>query len=246
MAFLFKRTILPGESKPLVVDLPSYRIPSLRSALIYTWDRAKVFVQQAGTIILLISIILWALATYPKSEAPSELVTMQQQAEQLAAQGHTEQAKSLSAEAERLSAQYALSQSAAGRLGKLIEPVVKPLGFDWQIGIGIISSFAAREVIVSTLSIVYGIGAETAEENPDGLYDTLKKAKRQDGSPVFNMATCISLLVFYVLAMQCLPTQAITKRETNGWKWPLFQIAYMSILAYVAAFVAYQVARLFT
>ena len=124
-------------------------------------------------------------------------------------------------------------------MGKLIEPVVAPLGFDWQIGIGIISSFAAREVIVSTLSIVYGLGEEGADEEV-GLYDTLREAKRIDGSPVFTSATCISLLVFYVLAMQCLPTQAITRRETNGWKWAIFQLVYMSVLAYSAAFVAYQ------
>lgn len=240
VAFVFKRTILPGESKPLVVDLPSYRLPSLKAALIYTYDRAKVFVQQAGTVILVISVVLWALATYPKSDSPESVVTMYTEAEQLADAGQKMEAAELAAEASRLDSQSALEKSAAGRLGKLIEPVVAPLGFDWQIGIGIISSFAAREVIVSTLSIVYGLGEEGADEEV-GLYDTLREAKRIDGSPVFTSATCISLLVFYVLAMQCLPTQAITRRETNGWKWAIFQLVYMSVLAYSAAFVAYQV-----
>ena len=245
VAMLLKRTLLPGESKPLVLDLPGYRLPSLRSAMMYTYDRAKVFVQQAGTVILVVSIILWALATYPKSEPPAQVVSMQQQAEQLADEGNAAEAKALWQAAGRLESQHALAHSAAGRLGKLIEPIVKPLGFDWQIGIGVITSFAAREVIVSTFSIVYGLGEDAGDENPAGLYDTLKDARRQDGSPVFAMPTCISLLVFYVLAMQCLPTQAVTRRETNGWKWPIFQLGYMSILAYGAAFIAYQLARLF-
>ena len=128
----------------------------------------------------------------------------------------------------------------AGQLGKLIEPIVRPLGFDWQIGIGIISSFAAREVIVSTLSVVYGMGDEGAEE-PEDLYANLRKAKGPDGQLKFNTATCLSLLVFYVLAMQCLPTQAVTKRETKSWKWAAFQLGYMSVLAYTAALVTYQV-----
>ena len=103
------------------------------------------------------------------------------------------------------------------------------------------SSFAAREVIVSTLSVVYGVGAQTAEDNPDTFYDTLRGAKRLDGTPVFTTATCVSLLVFYVLAMQCLPTQAVTRRETNSWRWPIFQLVYMTLLAYTASLVAYQV-----
>lgn len=115
-----------------------------------------------------------------------------------------------------------------------------PLGFDWQIGIGVVSSFAAREVIVSTLSVVYGLGDDAADENSTGLYDTLRRATRQDGSPVFTTATCVSLLVFYVLAMQCLPTQAVTKRETGTWKWAILQLVYMTVLAYGAAFIAYQ------
>ena len=118
------------------------------------------------------------------------------------------------------------------------------MGFDWQIGVGVVSSFAAREVIVSTLAVVYGVGAETADESPDTFYDTLRGAKRSDGTPVFTTATCISLLVFYVLAMQCLPTQVVTRRETNSWRWPAFQLAYMTVLAYTASLVTYQIASL--
>ena len=125
-------------------------------------------------------------------------------------------------------------------MGHLIEPAIAPLGFDWQIGVGILSSFAAREVIVSTLAVVYGVGEADVDENPDSLYDTLRSATRSDGSPVFTFATSFSLLVFYVLAMQCLPTQAITRRETGGWRWPAFQLGYMTVLAYVSALGVYQ------
>ncbi|MDA0321351.1 MAG: ferrous iron transport protein B [Verrucomicrobia bacterium] len=239
-AFVLRKTILPGESKPLVMELPGYKIPSLRTVLLTTFDRAKIFVQQAGTIILVISIILWALATYPKSDPPARSLDLEQQAVAMAAQGDTEGAEALTREAKHETSRYALEHSFAGSLGKLIEPVVAPLGFDWQIGIGVISSFAAREVIVSTLSIVYGLGDDVADDNPEGLYGKLMRATRSDGTPVFTTATAVSLLIFYVLAMQCLPTQVVTMRETGSWKWAAIQFGYMTVLAYVAAFVAYQ------
>jgi ferrous iron transport protein B len=131
----------------------------------------------------------------------------------------------------------------AGRIGRFVEPVIRPLGFDWQIGIGIISSFAAREVIVSTLAVVYGVGEDVAKENPQSLYDSLRHAERSDGSKVFTTATCASLLIYYVLAAQCLSTQAVTRRETNSWKWPALQLGYMSVMAYVASLVVFQVLR---
>lgn len=243
VAFLLKRTVLKGESRPLVLELPSYKMPSLRTATLVMLDRARVFVRRAGTIILFISVALWALATYPKSEPPPEAAALQQRAAQLRSGGATKDADEVLARAERLTANAALAHSTAGRLGRLIEPVLRPLGFDWQIGIGIISSFAAREVIVSTLAVVYGVGEDAAEENPDSLYDSLRRAQRPDGTPVFTTATCVSLLLFYVLAMQCLPTQAITRRETNSWKWPAFQLAYMTGLAYLTALVAFQIMR---
>lgn len=238
-ALLVKRTILPGGSKPLVLELPQYRLPSLRTALLNTLDRALIFVKQAGTIILAISLILWALSTYPKSEPPAQAVALTAQAAQLQAAGDTGKADELTAAAGRITSQYSLQNSIAGRLGRAIEPAIRPLGYDWQIGIGILTSFAAREVIVSTLAIVYGVGEDAAEDTAT-LTDTLRSARRVDGSPVFNVPTCVSLLVFYVLAAQCLATQAVVRRETGGWKWPLIQIAWMTMLAYVAALIAYQ------
>ena len=242
-ALLFKNTILPGGSKPLMIELPPYRLPGLRTALLHTFDRAKIFVKQAGTVILVISLVMWALSHYPKSAPPAPAVAMQTQAAQLEQSGEQTRANELRADANRLTAQYSLQNSFAGKIGHAIEPVIRPLGYDWQIGIGIFSSFAAREVIVSTLAIVYGVGEDAADSNRTSLYDTLRRAKRTDGSPVFTTATCLSLLVFYILAAQCLSTQAVVRRETNSWKWPLFQIAYMSGLAYVAALVVYQTMR---
>jgi len=239
-AVVFNRTILPGGSRPLLIELPPYRLPGLRAALLHTFDRAKIFVKQAGTIILMVSLVLWALSHYPKSAPPAAAVTMTTQATQLAKSGNAQKAAELRADADHLTAQSALQNSAAGKMGRFLEPALKPLGYDWQIGIGIISSFAAREVIVSTLAIVYGVGQDAAEHHSASLYDSLRHASRSDGTPMFTVATCASLLVFYILAAQCLSTTAVVRRETNGWKWPLFQIAYMTGLAYVCAFVVYQ------
>jgi ferrous iron transport protein B len=239
-ALVFRHTILPGESKPLMIELPPYRLPGLRTALLHTFDRAKIFVKQAGTIILVVSLALWALSHYPKSAPPPAAVALTAQAAQWEESGDARKATAFRADSDRLTAQFSLRNSAAGRMGRLLEPALRPLGFDWQIGIGIISSFAAREVIVSTLAIVYGVGQDAAEHHSSSLYDSLRHATRSDGTPMFTTATCASLLVYYILAAQCLSTTAVVRRETNSWKWPLFQIAYMTGLAYVAAFIVYQ------
>lgn len=241
MAWLFKRTILPGQSKPLLLELPPYRMPSLRTALLQMLDRASVFVKTAGTTILIISIALWFLASFPRAPVSAEVTAMETEAATLSAQDRPGEAGEKLSAAHDLQARQQLEHSLAGRVGRFIEPALKPLGFDWQIGIGIVSSFAAREVIVSTLAVVYGVGADHAEENADSLYDTLRAARRSNGMPVFNVANCFSLLVFYVLAAQCLPTQAVVRRETKTWKWPAFQLFYMTALAYVAALAVYQV-----
>ncbi|HTS17911.1 MAG TPA: ferrous iron transport protein B [Verrucomicrobiae bacterium] len=235
-AWILKHTILKGETHPLVLELPSYKLPSLRTAFLTMMDRAWVFMYKAGTVILLISIGLWVLATYPKSAPPAEAIAMQE----LASTRTGDAARDLQDQAERLINHSALENSAAGRIGHWIEPAIRPLGFDWQIGIGIISSFAAREAVVSTLAVVYGVGEDAAEKNPESLYDSLRHAQRSDGSKVFTSATCVSLLVFYVLAMQCLATQVVTRRETNSLRWPIFQLIYMTVLAYTASLLVFQ------
>ncbi|MCA9110631.1 MAG: ferrous iron transporter B, partial [Planctomycetaceae bacterium] len=235
-AFGLKKSILRGETVPLVIELPPYRRPSLRNALLTVYDRSLVFIQNAGSVILMISVILWVLATYPKlseDNLPSE--TAELVATLRASTGAD--AEALHQHADQLVAQAELEHSFAGRLGRFVEPVFRPLGFDWRINVGVISSFAAREVVVSTLSIMYGMGDETEEGT---LVETLRRQKRPNGSPVFTTATCLSLLTFYVLAMQCLPTQVVTKRETGSWKWAFLQLGYMTILAYTAALIVYQ------
>ncbi|WFB34885.1 ferrous iron transport protein B [Kiritimatiellota bacterium B12222] len=217
-AWALKKTILPGESESLLLEMPLYKVPNLRNSLFHTYEKAVIFLKQAGTVILLISIALWVLSTYPKADLPADI-------------------------SPAVAEQLQLENSFSGRIGKAMEPVIRPLGYDWQIGIGILSSFAAREAIISGLSIVYGIG-ESGAEDSQLLIDNLRNATRDDGTPVFTVATCLSLLVFYVLAMQCLPTQAVTKAETGSWKWAGFQLLYMSVLAYVAALVVYQGLRL--
>ncbi len=241
-AFCLKKTILRGESVPLVLELPPYRLPSLRNALMTTLDRASIFVRKAGGVILLISVVLWAMANYPKipTDALSSGAT-----KQLASLGHDAAAtdgagaEAIFEEGDLLLAQEQLAYSFAGRLGHFVEPIFSPLGFDWKINVGVLSSFAAREVIVSTMAILYGV-EENAAEDASTFVETMRSQTRPDGTPVFTTATSLSLLVFFVLAMQCLPTQVVTKRETGSWKWAVFQLVYMTGLAYLASLAVYQ------
>jgi ferrous iron transport protein B len=234
MAWVFKKSLLKGPTRPLVIELPNYRRPSLRNALLLTYDRAAAFVKTAGSTILVISLVLWALATYPKTPVDQMPADVQARLAELEADGDE-------AAASHLIEQTELAHSFAGRLGRAIEPAFAPLGLDWKMSVGVVTSFAAREVIVSTLGVLYGLGGEAADE-PQTLIESIRNSKHADGSPVFTAATCLSLLVFYALAMQCLPTQAVARRETGGWKWPLVQLGYMTALAYTAALLTYQVA----
>jgi ferrous iron transport protein B len=239
VAWVFKHTLLKGPIRPLVIELPNYRLPSLRNAVLLTYDRAMAFIATAGTTILVISLVLWTLANFPKTAVESMPPEVQARIAQLRDAGD-------GAGAEQLIQQVELEHSLAGRLGHGVEPLFAPLGFDWKMSVGVVSSFAAREVIVSTMAILYGLGAHGADDGVSSLLDSLRHATRADGAPVFSTATCLSLMVFYVLAMQCLPTQAIARRETGSWKWPLIQLGYMTALAYTAAFVTYQLASLLT
>jgi ferrous iron transport protein B len=212
MAWLFRKTLFKGEHSLLLLEMPPYRRPSLRVTLIRMWERALIFLKRAGTVILAISIIIWAISTYPKpanaNATPAE----------------------------------ALSTSFAGKLGHMVEPVIAPLGYDWKIGVGIVSSFAAREVFVGTMSVIYSV--EDGEKNAPKLRDAMLAERRPNGTPVFTPLVCLSLLVFYVLAMQCLSTVVVVRRETNSWRWPIFQFAYMTGLAWIAAFLVLHVGHI--
>ncbi len=242
MAWLFKKTLLKGETPLLIMELPPYKKPVLRIVLRHMWERSKIFLRRAGTVILGISILLWFLATYPRSSTiEQEFAAKKATIEANAALDAKAKADQLS-EIEKQEAGAVLRNSFAGRLGHAIEPVIRPLGFDWQIGIGIVASFAAREVFVSTMSTVYNVGS--GDEEPENLANVLKEQKRSDGTPIYTPLLGVTLMVFYVLALQCVSTVAVVRRETNSWKWPLFQWAYMAVLAWTLAFITYQGGRL--
>lgn len=239
-ALIARRTILRGKSRSMAIELPTFKRPSLRTALLTTYDRGMVFLKKAGTNILAICIILWWLGNYPKSEAPAESLALRQQAAVLTTEAQQPERAALEIKANHLEARHAGANSYAGRLGRFIQPVFAPLGYDWQLTIGVVTSFAAREVFASTMSVVL-VGEPDAES--DGVMDQMAAATRDDGvTPVFTAAVCWSLLVYYVLAMQCLPTLAVTAREAGGIKWALLQLAWMSAVAYLAALIAFRLA----
>jgi len=239
-ALAARRTILKGRSRPMALELPSYKWPSLRTALVTTWDRGIVFVKNAGTTILAISIALWWLGAYPQVSPPPEAEALRAQSAEVATVD-PEAAGELEEQADRMTAAHASANSFAGRLGRFVQPAFAPLGYDWQLSVGVLTSFAAREVFVSTMAVIV-TGSDDAED--EGVLDAIRTAKRSDGvTQVFTEATAWSVLVFYVLAMQCLPTLVVTAREAGGAKWALLQFAWMSATAYLAAMIAYNAAR---
>ncbi len=213
MAWIFKKTLLKGAPPPFIMELPPYRIPSIRNIFIQTYERSWHFLQRAGTVILGVSIILWFLATYPRHEnvSPSEQ----------------------------------LEHSFAGRAGHVLEPLIRPLGFDWKIGVGMVTSLLQREVFVGTMGTLYNV---QHADNSDGAV-SLQTRMREDinpvtGEPTFTVLTAICVMVYYVLAMQCLSTVAVVRRESGSWRWALFQFSYMTILAYIVTFLVYRVGLL--
>jgi ferrous iron transport protein B len=249
VAWILKHTILKSPPPPLVLELPPYRVPNPLNIVQTMRTRSWLFVKRAGTVILTISILLWALMTFPRpadkpvpdAQEGGAVQAMREtgvEAKGEPAPGTTAQtAEGAGREGEQL------QQSYAGRLGRVIEPAIAPLGFDWKMGIGLIASFAARETIVSTLSIVYNVGKDSNADSPS-LIEAVRNAKRPDGSPAWTPLVAVSMMVFFVLACQCMSTVAVVRRETNSWRWPLFMVAYMLVIAYAASFVTYQGGRL--
>mgnify|MGYP001393648246 FL=1 len=233
VAFVLKRTILKARPAPFVMELPPYRLPNIRTIFQNMLTRAWLFVKRAGTVILAISIVLWALMYFPRAtpEPPA------------GATDSTQQVQADTATTDLAPESRQLQNSYAGKLGHIIEPVIRPLGFDWKIGVALIASFAAREVLVSTLSIIYNVGKDENEES-ETLISAIRNAKTDDGRVVWTPLTAVTLMVFFVLAMQCMSTIAVVRRETNSWAWTLFMVGYMTVLAYAAAFVTYQGGKL--
>lgn len=247
MALLFKKTLLKGPTPMLIMELPPYKRPVLKVVLRHMWDRSALFLKRAGTVILGISIILWFLATYPKDAKIDENFAAQRKAieTQVVSEKPTEEQTAQLSEIDNAEAGAKLRYSFAGRMGHAIEPIIKPLGYDWKMGIGIVASFAAREVFVSTMSTVYNVGQDDDEEKSIAdLAQNLREQKYPNGAQVYTPLVAVSLMVFYVFALQCVSTVAIVRRETNSWKWPIFQWVYMGVLAWVLAFITYQGGRL--
>jgi len=228
-AYILNKILKTNRKSFLVIEMPNYKVPVLRDVLITVFEKTKSFVLEAGKIILAISIILWVLASYGPGENFND-------AENIITEKF-EKFENINIESEIAS--HKLEHSYIGIIGKSIEPIIKPLGYDWKIGIGLIASFAAREVFVGTLATIYSVG------NTDDVESTIKESMSSevysDGSKVFTLASGISLLLFYAFAMQCMSTLAIVKKETNSWKWPLLQLIIMTLIAYVVAFISFQI-----
>jgi len=230
VSFVMRWFIDIKERSFFILELPVYRSPRWKNALTTMVEKAKIFVFQAGKIIMVISLLLWVLSSYGP---PTKMAEVSSRYEQLI-QTNPNQQKELSKKRQT----ELLENSFAGILGKAIEPAIRPLGYDWKIGIALITSFAAREVFVGTMATLYSVG-DDADDNNNTLRQKMSAAVRADGTKVYNLASGLSLMVFYVLAMQCMSTLAIVKRETRSWKWPAIQLAYMTALAYLLSWLTY-------
>jgi len=216
---LLGRTVFKGRPRPLLLELPAYRMPDPKTVLMVMWERSRAFLTTAGTVILVMTVVLWVLLSFPRTGAvpPGGPGADAVRSEQL-------------------------RQSYAGRIGGALEPVIEPLGFDWKIGVGLIGAFAAREVFVGTMGVVYGVGGE-GDPADDTLREAMLRDRRPDGRPVWTPLTGVSLIVFFMIAMQCMSTLAVTRRETASWGWTLFMLGYLTAAAYLASLLVYQGGR---
>ena len=240
-AAVLRRTIFRGPRPTLMLELPPYRRPVFRVLLRSTWQQVRSFLVNAGTVILALTIVLWALLTYPKSDAAAAHFSGERARIESSLSGAA-RTQALETLAGRERGEQ-LRHSVAGRVGHFIEPIIAPLGFDWRIGVGILGAFAAREVFVSTMGIVFDIN--DADEQNQPLREALRSATRDDGSKLMTPLTGVSLMVFFVLACQCMSTLAVVRRESGSWKWPLFMFGYQTVLAYTATLLVFQVGRAF-
>ena len=230
-AWVFKKILKTEERSFLLLELPEYRQPVLKNVLLTVYEKVKAFTVEAGKVIFVISIVLWVLASYGPS---NKMELAEQEAITLATQNDLGD----DATADLIAGKQ-IEASYAGHLGKFIEPAIQPLGYDWKIGIALITSFAAREVFIGTMATIYSIGST---EDEGSIRDRMaKEINPLTGKPTYNFATSLSLLVFYIFAMMCMSTLAVVKRETGGWKWPIIQFFFMTGLAYFGAFVVYQI-----
>jgi ferrous iron transport protein B len=232
VSYVAKWLIKINEKSYFILELPTYRSPRWNNVVQTMIGKAKIFVTDAGKVIMIISLILWALSSYGPGK---RLNGIDQHFAQLRSQ---QGADTASLDIQLAAAK--LENSYAGIMGKSIEPAIQPLGYDWKIGIALITSFAAREVFVGTMATLYSVGDK---KNNLKLKEKMKAAVRTDGKPVFNLASGVSLMIFYLFAMQCMSTLAVVRRETRSWKWPIIQFIYMTGLAYIMSLIAYQLLK---
>ena len=228
-AYILNRVLKTRHKTFFVVEMPNYKLPLLKNVIITVIEKTKTFVFEAGKIILAISIILWVLASYGPGD---KFNNAESYVETTATQTSNERNDQIAA--------FKLEHSYIGIVGKTIEPLIKPLGYDWKVGIGLVASFAAREVFVGTLATIYSVGSANEGENIDTIKTKMQNETYADGTKVFTLASGISLLLFYAFAMQCMSTLAIVKRETKSWKWPILQLIGMTAIAYICALIAFQ------
>jgi ferrous iron transport protein B len=234
VSYVFKWIIKIQERSFFILELPVYRAPRWKNMFITMWEKARIFLRDAGQVIMIISLILWGLSSYGPPKRMDQVrakYTLLKKTSPLQLEGYNRAEKS-----------DLLANSYAGLLGKSIEPAISPLGFDWKIGIALVTSLAAREVFVGTMATLYSVGDDHTEDQLT-LREKMAQATREDGSKVYTLATGLSLMIFYVLAMQCMSTLAVVKRETRSWKWPVVQLIYMTGLAYIMSFIAFHLFR---
>ena len=228
VAWIFKKILKSKEESFLMITLPAYRAPHFKNVLLTVYERVATFIKEAGKIIFVLSIVIWVACYF----GPTDRDTITTQAEQeLTTLDYSEQEQ-----ADYIDSKI-LEHSFAGHVGQFIEPTIKPLGYDWKIGIALLTSFAAREVFVGTMATIYSMGSNDDESS---IAEKMSKQTWKDGRPIYSLATAASLMLFYMFAMQCMSTVAVVKRETKSWKWPLIQFGYMTALAYFSALIAYQ------
>jgi len=232
VSYVMKWFIRLEEKSFFILELPVYRSPRWKNVFITMFQKARIFVVDAGKVIMVISLLLWALSSF----GPAGRRDLVRSAYEQSIKANPAKASELSAAKDAA----LLENSYAGIAGQFIEPAIKPLGYDWKIGIAIITSFAAREVFVGTMATLYSVGDQDSDDNHT-LRQKMNAALKPDGTKVYTLATGVSLMIFYVLAMQCMSTLAVVKRETGSWKWPVIQFVYMTGLAYLLSWLAYAI-----
>lgn len=242
IAWLLKKFFFPGDVPPFVMELPSYKLPSARVVFYRVWERAEAFITRAGTLIFCTAILVWAAGYFPGDHSQVHQLTRQIEAatEQRLAQDQITQLET----ARRAASGSLIEGSLLGQAGKFVEPAVRPLGWDWKIGVGVIASFPAREVIIATLGTIYSLGGDVDAED-EGLQAAIRRSRWPNGQPVYTLPVALSIMVFFALCAQCSATLMVIKRETNSWRWPAFTFFYMTTLAYLAALITFQVGSLF-